>query len=289
MSLRASELPSLRGELLEYYGSCFRNEHKGFDDIDQASPSAMHGSLRDAELYYISEPMCQLAYQASTTLEAFDLSPWDLDAPHSLMWFEEPIGSKGFPSLISVSSYGGGITIGVFWPRELVREWSDSTVSGSLRDGQAPMVDELEEGVWYPAYLRMIGKRVAFGEPFKSDEEPWTELLARLASCLLLMKQTLTVQQSAYPQRSALRRLERQNSPTSPVRVITLRHKRAEGHGDTVSDREYYHQWVVRGHWRNQACGPNSTLRRPIWIVPHIKGPEGAPLLGGEKVYALKR
>lgn len=33
---------------------------------------------------------------------------------------------------------------------------------------------------------------------------------------------------------------------------------------------------VVRGHWRNQVCGPQRSLRKRIWIEPHWRGPEGS-------------
>jgi hypothetical protein len=32
-------------------------------------------------------------------------------------------------------------------------------------------------------------------------------------------------------------------------------------------------QFLVRGHWRNQACGPRWSERRLKWIEPHWKGP----------------
>jgi hypothetical protein len=34
-------------------------------------------------------------------------------------------------------------------------------------------------------------------------------------------------------------------------------------------------QHIVRGHWRNQACGPQMAQRKRIWIQPYVKGPEG--------------
>jgi hypothetical protein len=34
-------------------------------------------------------------------------------------------------------------------------------------------------------------------------------------------------------------------------------------------------RFVVRGHWRNQAHGPDRSLRRRQWIQPYYKGPEG--------------
>lgn len=33
-------------------------------------------------------------------------------------------------------------------------------------------------------------------------------------------------------------------------------------------------RFTVRGHWRNQACGPGRTQRKRIWIDPHWKGPK---------------
>lgn len=36
-------------------------------------------------------------------------------------------------------------------------------------------------------------------------------------------------------------------------------------------------RWMVRGHWRNQACGPAMKERRAKWIEPYWKGPDGAP------------
>lgn len=38
-------------------------------------------------------------------------------------------------------------------------------------------------------------------------------------------------------------------------------------------------QFLVRGHWRQQAHGPGRTLRKPIWIEPFWKGPEDSRIL----------
>ena len=36
------------------------------------------------------------------------------------------------------------------------------------------------------------------------------------------------------------------------------------------------HRFVVRGHWRNQACGEKHAERKRLWIEPHWKGPTTA-------------
>ncbi|MGH3582674.1 MAG: hypothetical protein ACRDUB_13890 [Mycobacterium sp.] len=64
------------------------------------------------------------------------------------------------------------------------------------------------------------------------------------------------------------------------VSIIELRRPMSpprEGEG-SGADRQYHHRWWVGGHWRQQACGPNHADRRPKWIAPYVKGPEGAPL-----------
>jgi hypothetical protein len=72
------------------------------------------------------------------------------------------------------------------------------------------------------------------------------------------------------------------------VRVIALRRPNKPASEAGTSERDYHHQWVVRGHWRNQPYKTQGIVR-PIWIAPHSKGPEGAPLLGGERVLHWKQ
>ena len=38
------------------------------------------------------------------------------------------------------------------------------------------------------------------------------------------------------------------------------------------------HDFPVRGHMRNQACGPGLSLRRPTYIGPYAKGPNRASI-----------
>ena len=108
-----------------------------------------------------------------------------------------------------------------------------------------------------------------------------------LKAAWLLMQQPLANVTEVEPDRAVRKRLRRAGAKPATVRVIELRRPKGGGSpGD--GDREYHHQWIVRGHWRQQ-WHPKRQVHRPVWIAPHIKGPEGAPLIGGEKVYALKR
>lgn len=45
-------------------------------------------------------------------------------------------------------------------------------------------------------------------------------------------------------------------------------------------------RFIVRGHWRNQVCGPFRAERRRIWIAPFWKGPELSKVIN--KTYVVK-
>lgn len=84
---------------------------------------------------------------------------------------------------------------------------------------------------------------------------------------------------------STNRSARRREGDVAAVRLIYLRGGDRTDHAG--ASNVYHHRWVVSGHWRSQPYGPGSTLRRPVWIRPHVKGPAGAPLLTGEKVTVI--
>lgn len=79
----------------------------------------------------------------------------------------------------------------------------------------------------------------------------------------------------------------------SLVKIVELR--RAE-HVHEITDNpeadsvQWTCRWEVDGHWRNQACGPNFSDRRVVWINPFVKGPAGLPMrVPKHKVYMVTR
>lgn len=73
------------------------------------------------------------------------------------------------------------------------------------------------------------------------------------------------------------------------VRVVRLRSGAPVGEDARAqSARRYRHRWTVRMHKVNQWY-PCEGVHKVIWRGPYIKGPADAPLLAGEKVYALVR
>lgn len=61
------------------------------------------------------------------------------------------------------------------------------------------------------------------------------------------------------------------------LRVLTLA-SGASVKAQTTSHVEWSHRWMVRGHWRQQPCGPQRSQRRLQWIDPYVKGPDDKPL-----------
>ena len=57
--------------------------------------------------------------------------------------------------------------------------------------------------------------------------------------------------------------------------------KHASGSGE--SGRHIHVRTLVSGHWRNQPCGTRNTDRKTIWIEPHWRGPEEAPLTASSR------
>lgn len=104
-----------------------------------------------------------------------------------------------------------------------------------------------------------------------------------------LMQQTITDVRTEAVDRPLRKAARKRNMKQDTVSVITLRKKKyVDGEGE--SNIEWSHRWLVRGHWRKQPCKTNGEPdTRVIWIHPHLKGPDDAPLLIRDHVYALQR
>lgn len=151
-----------------------------------------------------------------------------------------------------------------------------------LRSRFGPFVfDGHQVIVCHPDASELRVERFDEGEDWRDDRGDLFRAL-----CFLL-RQRVAETETVMPDRAARRRAQREGKEPPPVRVISIRGVGAGG-GAGDAQREYHHRWVVRGHWRMQPCGPGRALRRPTWVVPHVKGPDDAPLLGGEKVYSVR-
>ena len=110
-----------------------------------------------------------------------------------------------------------------------------------------------------------------------------------------LMQQTIVDVRTEPVERSLRKAAVKRKMKQNEVSVIALRkRKRAESEGPEV-EIEWSHRWLVRGHWRQTWVGPRNgelgvdRYQVPVWIHPHVKGPDDAPFLVREHVYSLER
>jgi hypothetical protein len=115
--------------------------------------------------------------------------------------------------------------------------------------------------------------------------------IAAVMSTWLIMGQRIAVVQHDRLSRQIRRQAARAGEPEPLVRTITLRRPAKTGRADNDGQgprREYHHQWIVHGFWRDQWY-PSEQRHKPIYIADFVKGPAGAPMLGGERVSVLRR
>ncbi len=117
---------------------------------------------------------------------------------------------------------------------------------------------------------------------------PWVQTLR--ATWLLMSQEHIVAVDTVVPDRAAIRRARRAGEEPSAVRLIHLRRATREqgAPADEGDARDYACRWMVRGHWRQQWY-PSRGVHRPIWINPHLKGPDDKPLRTGEAVQIWDR
>ena len=315
MSLRPQDLPETRSEVVAYHLT------KGpalFDACIRAGvmpirpPGDIHTSaqelarleaerVRNGELFWVSADMTELIAAASKTMPSFTLAPADMPSPWGFMAFDKPIHTITSPytgdDVPIVAASWGPCPFTDYESGGVWASWYSDT--GHVIDG--PHNSELPDGVkammkgslprftydhesvapFSDTHLRSV---TAAGEEASGKGGLGLDVLKAV---WLLMAQPLAEVSEVEPDRAVRKRMRRANQEPKSVRVIELRRPQRSGPA-VPGSREYHHAWVVRGHWRQQWF-PKREVHRPVWIAPHIKGPEGAPLIGGEKVYALKR
>lgn len=95
--------------------------------------------------------------------------------------------------------------------------------------------------------------------------------------------------ESAPMSRQQRRQYERRHRQLPAVYIVTLRKKQfVSGPTDGQGGVDWSCRWLVHGHWRKRAerLGPGE----PIYVRPHLKGPENKPFRAPrERVYRVRR
>lgn len=121
-------------------------------------------------------------------------------------------------------------------------------------------------------------------EQVKNTTGAWGQVVR--ATWLLMTQPGVTAIDEQPLSRTVRRRAERGGYNPNAVRVVRIRDHADTPQREQHTERGYRVRWTVRGHWRNQWY-PSRSEHRPVWINPHVKGPDGAPLRTGDTVHVL--
>jgi hypothetical protein len=228
--------------------------------------------------------MCGLLEDISREMPPWTLRREALPTDYGFCWFETPLAIDGGalrivalawgvnrrpapspedPETLVLNIYGGNVATSRIWPLfNLSWPWGDQVAAEDL-DSDADT-----------AQNRRMGRRI----------------FRYAAAIFALLEQRILVTDRVGVDRAARRRLQRAGARQPPaILVVRLRHH-ARGSDDTDGHpRAWTCRWIVRGHWRQQYY-PSTSEYRPIFILPHIKGPDDKPLRApAERVFAVMR
>jgi hypothetical protein len=249
----------------------------------RAFTSRMQRSLATADLYWVSPDFTKLSIKAGKKLPNLTLSRGEVPTPSGLALFAEPITelvvsedglAKALIVALTWTLIPGGVWLTLYCQPEQVWPDMDRDV---LRNNPGPL---------FPVNPGM-------GLPFDQDltvldvpEDSGNVLPTLLAFWFLMRQPGVAETRDSEPDRKESRAYARKNAGASlsPVRLVDLRRSRSASSGSAssgTSTRVITKRSLVGGatggFWRNQVCGPHRAERRPIWIDPFVRGPDGAP------------
>lgn len=237
----------------------------------------------DCVLWWVSRSMTRLAYEAREIMPEW--------SPHAAR-----------PARHGVILWDGGAGVG--W------DWSCDPVRAAMMFGRDP---DIVGAVWwsdesgvlrvFPVVVggsgpRGFGVDLTAGTIWAGDGTPIGPIpgLWPMLGATWLLAQSPTVG-VCYGVRYNRRDPERPFAkPALPglITQVTLRESLRKGEIQdpdrvTQSRPGPSHQFIVRGHWRQQACGPKRAWRKPVFIAPYVKGPEGTELVTKPTVHVWRR
>lgn len=218
------------------------------------------GVMEAAPTYFVSRDLCELTQVAAETIPPEALCiPGDIPTESGFVYFEhfntpQVIDEDG--RIAEVASSGPSA---VFWWRQ------DAEVL-------CVQIDQTSTNTYGLFHIPFREQLLGHNE----DIYGWHQ--AQMFAFWRLIQQTLVATMQRPAKRQLRRKVQRRHPELGVITVQTLRqtlHRPTGEEGPTV---DYDHRWLVRGHWRNQWY-PKAGVHSPLWIAPHVKGPEDKPLV----------
>lgn len=248
------------------------------DPAEQRVLRIMRGSREDWAVWYVTRPMAALAYDYSPELPAWD---WTAvrPTPSGVMVWD---GGSGFAS----DADGGPVVQGVIW----ASTGEEAIIQPLIHAREAPHDTPSRYLALAPGYYPVAAE---LAEDLVSD--PQDPTLHSMIGATMLLAQTPTVA-TRRERVSGPPRQHPQPRPELPFAVtqVTLRESVRDAHAAEQTEQEarswqLTHRHLVRGHWKTARVGPGRAHRRPVFVPPYIRGPEGAELRPSLRVHVWKR
>lgn len=294
--IRPSQMPKLRGELLR--------SNRVIHESLQATWAQGNQSPEIAGLAFSARALDQHQDFVELYLVSSRMSPAAVDAARDV---PEQIIAARRPCSTGLMAFSGGLpptphpADSTVLTRPEVITWTQDGADASVilwcRTSQLPAN---AVGPNPPVWSRAGSCQVPLHERYDwSDYTPGTvNLLSLLLSTWMLMDIPTVVEASestvAGPRGKGGKRELPRVVKTVDLRRLTRKPlpedtEDTEAEAEDAAKRSYTHQWVVRGHWRNQPVGPAHQDRRTTWVPSYLKGPAGAPFLPSETVFVWRR
>lgn len=244
------------------------------DGLDPArTMRALAMMVRAAVPYYVSTDIAHTIATASITLPRETLlSHEQFPEGEAFCWFERPLS---IPGHVVDPSDPSRMAAGVAWGSTKSNDF-DQLVVVVFDQNCAPARLYFEDfGRPFAGLTRGSG---ILGEYPNGPDIAVTRFIWTL---LGFVRQRIFTPISHSANRTAREQASRSHLERyEEVKVIVVRQRQ----GAEYREGEHYpvdwsHRWLVRGHWRNQACGPKREKRQTVWVTPYVKGPDDKPLV----------
>lgn len=248
------------------------------DQEDIGTISQIEAVLRRAEPFYWEPRLTRAMLDSAATMPFYPLHEDDLPSRAGFFWFPSPI-------VTADTELGPMRTHALGWDSVLWKGSGDVGITfiacGNVPHSQENIMGPQEQLDW--RFGLTSPPQTALEATYPGYPKLAAPLLPKcriFLAALAWLKQRVLVAPREHAERHARKRLEAQGWSHEPlIRVVQLRRSETRGYTPPTEHeaREWSCQWVVRGHWRQQYF-PTKAEHRPIWITPHVKGPENKPL-----------
>lgn len=237
--------------------------------------------LTDGEIFWLSPDLVHLMLEAASGLDSVHWGTVDAPSRHGLVVFSQPVVT----TTLETKASGGRLLDTESRATVRALEWHMS--------GEFVVIQSYVEGP--DGALQNTGMSLgAYDQTYPLVGLQPAQLLVTILALLHndgIVTEALEKTPSPPPVRKKGSGRVTKAPKTPAVRVVWLRPgSDASVAYDAAGGKnvQWRHRWLVRAHFRRQPYPSlGEGVYKQILIAPYIKGPEGAPLLGGQKVVAV--